>query len=67
MYITVIDNPLSTLTSPRPLGRLHSKQALLDKLWQWHYQQVQSGWQWAGGAGDSEEGVKQSHSYGCYG
>lgn len=56
--------PLFTCLSLRSLNRLHCQQAVLDKLGQWHYQQVQSGWQWAGSAGDSKEGVSQRHSSG---
>lgn len=48
----------------RPFNRLYSWQAVLDQFSQWHYQQVQSGWQWAGGAGDTKEGVSQRHSLG---
>lgn len=55
---------LSTYTSPRSLNRLHCQQALLDKLGQWHNQQVQSGRRWTGSAGDSKEGASQRHSSG---
>lgn len=53
---------LPRLSSTRALARLPCQQAVLDKLGQWHYQQVQSGWQRHGGAGDSEEGLSQRHS-----
>jgi len=46
----------------RSLNRLCCQQALLDKLGQWHNQQVQSGWQRVGGAGNSKERVSQRHS-----
>lgn len=48
----------------RPLDRLRCQQAVLDKLDQRDHQQVQSGWQWAGGARDCKEGVSQRHSSG---
>lgn len=48
----------------RALDRLCCQQAVLDKLGQWHYQQVQSGWRWTGGAGESEEGLSQRHGSG---
>lgn len=56
--------PLFSCISLRSLNRLHCQQAVLDKLGQWHYQQVQSGWQRAGSTGDSKEGVSQRHSSG---
>ena len=48
----------------RSLNWLHCQQAVLDQLGQRHYQQVQSGRQRAGSAGDSKEGVSQRHSSG---
>lgn len=56
--------PLFICLPLRSLNRLHCQQAVLDKLGQRHYQQVQSGWQWVGSAGDSKEGVSQRHSSG---
>lgn len=64
---SVIRDPLFTCLSRRSLHRLHCQQAVLDKLGQWHYQQVQSWRHWAGGAGDSKEGVSQRHSSGSDG
>lgn len=48
----------------RSLNWLHCQQAVLDQLGQRHYQQVQSGRQRDGSAGDSKEGVSQRHSSG---
>lgn len=63
----LIWSPLFTCLPLRSLNRLHCQQAVLDKCGQWHYQQVQSGWQWAGSAGDTKKAASQRHSSGCDG